>query len=232
MQNFTVMRGVNRIVLAIITVMSFGCIQAQSNVDSDCDECNEPFSVSKLNHTVEYGSLVHFHVSNPYGVKINSNLSDFLNGAKVADDATDVEVLFDKPGKYQISYSSLPTGKYLAHTETVYVEVTPVALTFLIDKATLSSSIANGQSADGIILSVPVDVKSFNGDKVKYGPFHNSSTGVSGIDIVFDQQIELTPGTHVLKFKLQGTPQQSGPCQLGFFNLIGEGFFYNFLISK
>ena len=231
MQNFTVMRGVNRIVLALFTVMTFGCIQAQTNVDSDCDECNEPFSVGKLNHTVTYGSKVHFHVSNPYGVKINSNLSDFIKGGTVADDTTEADVLFDQPGKYQITYSSSPMGKYFAHTETVSVEVIPVGLTFLMDKATLSSSIVNGQSADGVLLSVPVEVKSFNGDKVKYGPFRNSATGVEGIEVVFDQ-IELTPGQHVLKFKLQGTPQQSGPCQIGVFNLIGEGFFYNFLISK
>ena len=231
MRNFTNKRGINKIVLAFITVMSFGVIQAQTD-DSDCDECNEAFSVGKLNHAVEYGSIVHLHVSNPYGVKISSNLSDFLKGEKINDDATDADVLFDKPGHYQITYSSTAMGKYLPHTETVSVEVAPEAIVFQMDKAVLSSTIVSGQATDGVVLTVPVIIKSFNGQKVKYGPFRNSSTGVDGIEVVFEQQVELTPGIHNLKFRIQGTPSQSGPCQIGFFNLLGEGYFYNFLISK
>lgn len=232
MQNFTVIRGIKYFALMIIAVISIGTIQAQSVDHSDCEECNEPFTVGKLKHAIAYGSSVRLRVSNPYGVKITSNLSDFLKGYKQEDGGNEVEVYFDTPGKYQITYSSLAMGKYLAHSETVSIEVSPISFNFLMDKASLSSSIVSGKSSDGIILTVPVEIKSYNGEKTKYGPFKNVSTGVDGIEVVFDEQVELTPGVHYLKYKLQGTPAGSGPCQIAFFNLLGEGYFYNFLISK
>ncbi|MEC4051062.1 hypothetical protein OX284_016625 [Flavobacterium sp. SUN046] len=232
MQNFTVIRGVKKFALVIIAVMSFGTIHAQSVDHSDCEECNEPFTVGKLKHSIEYGSSVHLRVSNPYGVKITSNLSDFLKGAIQDNENNEVDVYFDTPGTYQITYSSSPMGKYLAYTETVSIEVSPISFKFLMDKAVLSSSIVSGKLTDEVFLTVPVEVKSYNGEKAKYGPFKNSSTGVDGIEVVFDEQVELTPGVHYLKYRLQGTPAGSGPCQIALFNLLGEGYFYNFLISK
>ena len=232
MRKFTFNRQeIKKIFLVLLLLTNILEAFAQDN-HLDCEECSEPFVLDRTSYIIEYGNAINFKIANPYDVQINWIISGNSKGSKNGIGNETGTVLFDTPGNYQVTFSSSASGKYLAYTQVVNIVVQPNGLKFLIDKAKLSNPIVSGQSVEGIVLTIPVEVKSFDGSKVNYGSFKNSSTGIEGIDFVFDDQVELTPGIHDLKFKLHGTPQSSGPCQIGLFNLIGEGYFYNFLISK
>jgi hypothetical protein len=196
------------------------------------ENCVHPFSLGQRFSQIEYGNSINFSISK----RTDANASWFLiKDSKVLRSGSGDEtgdIVFDKPGNYQLIFSTPASGKQPAYAQAAQIEVLPVRIKFRVDQAKLNSKLHQGVSLDGATLSIPVEVNSYNGEPVKYGPYQINSTGASGITAIFPREVSLAPGTHNLVFNLAGVPQQAAPAQLGFFSQTGEGYFYNFLIAK
>lgn len=220
---------IRNVILILGILMS--CLQASAQHDHlESDDCSHAFIMDKTSYTIEYGSSVNFRVANFH----QASLSWQLEGKKSLSGtgAETGEIQFDQPGNYKITFSCPATAKFAAYSDTATITVLPAVMKFLIDQASFNKTLASGQSASGIEITVPVQVSSYTGEAITYGPFRNTITGIDGLEVILDKQVTLKPGIHNLTFSLKGTPGSAGKGQIGFFNNSGEGFFYNFLISK
>jgi hypothetical protein len=207
-------------------------ISSQTQIHDDHDNCKKPFELLQSNCKVEINSETNFEISNPHDLLVSWIILGNNNFQKSGIGNQTGKIRFEKPGKYELIYSSTSKDKFLAHSEKIIIEVLPTSFIFDVKNVKCSNSISKGNPVDGITLTIPIEIKSYNNEKVKFGPFKNSSTGIDGIDVVLDNELELSAGLNQVVFKLHGSPQDAGLAQLGFFNTIGEGFFYNFIINK
>lgn len=231
MSNITFIKsGIKKLIPILFVLFITNNLLAQHHEHSD--DCSKAFLIESTNYVINHGTSKTFEVKNLSGVPVTWNVVGNVEGQKSGVGNKTEPILFSKPGTYQVIFTSPEMGKNHALTETIAVEVVKNNLTFLINRASLSNTVRSGQSVDGITLTVPVEISSFNNENVKFGPFKNSTTGIDGIDFILDEQIELKPGINNVTFKLQGNAQTAGPAQIGFFDPKGEGYFYNFLISK
>ncbi len=231
MSNITLIKsGIKKLIPILFVLFITNDLFAQHHEDSD--DCGKAFFIEAANYVINHGTSQAFEVANPNNVPVSWNVVGNVEGQKSGTGNKTGALLFEKPGAYKIVFTSQPMGKFHALTETINVEVLSTNFTFLIDRAKLSGTIKQGDSVDGITLTVPVEISSTTNEKVKYGPFKNSTTGIDGIDFILEEQIELKPGINNVTFRLKGNAQTAGPAQIGFFNPKGEGYFYNFLISK
>jgi hypothetical protein len=222
----------NFLFVVFVLFLNTSTIIGQTSSHSEHDSCKKPFELTQTDYKIGIGSDINFEISNPHNLDVSWVLTGNSISKKSGYGNQTGTILFDKPGKYELTYSSSAKDKFIAHSEKAIIEVLPSSFKFDIKNAKFSKPISQGNSVEGITLTIPVEIKSYNSEKVKFGPFKNSATGIDGIEMIFENQIELSEGINQLTFKLQGTPYNSGPAQLGFFNTIGEGFFYNFIINK
>lgn len=232
MSNFSLIKfGIKNLIPIVFVFFINNDVFSQDHLHLD-DDCTKSFSVDRTNYVIKFGASNNFQVSNPFNVPISWKVTGSPRVEKSGQGSETGTIFFDTPGNYQVVFTSSPMGKYHALTETINVDVVPTNFTFEMDKAKLSSDVKQGQSVDGITLTVPVMIASYNGENIKFGPFKNTTTGIDGIDFILDDQIVLKPGVTNVIFKLRGSAQNSGPAQIGLFDPNGEGYFYNFLISK
>lgn len=233
MSNFTLIKsGIKNLIPIVFVFFINNNVFSQDHLHSDHDDCTKSFSVDRTNYVIKFGSSNNFQVANPFNVPISWNIVGSPQFQKSGHGNETGDIFFDTPGNYKVVFTSSAMGKYSSLSETINVDVVATNFTFVMDKAKLSNDVKQGQSVDGITLTVPVVIASYNGEDIKFGPFKNSTTGIDGIDFILDEQIVLKPGINNVTFKLQGNAQNFGPAQIGLFDPNGEGYFYNFLISK
>ena len=221
---------IKRPLIVLFIVMSYLRSTAQDNHIHTVD-CSHAFLIERANYTIEYGRSINILAINSNNVQMSWTLTGGNKNISGNGSETGLQ-LFETPGIYKVIFSSQPSANFPAHSETIEIVVKDVSMLFDVAAAQPSQTIYSGQSTEGLFITIPVIIKTYNGNQVNFGPFKSASTGIDGISITYDEQISLAPGKHNLKFKLHGTPAGSGPCQIRFYNSIGEGFFYNFLISK
>lgn len=120
---------------------------------------------------------------------------------------------FSNPGTYSVEFL-LNQELHAQHEgecfhsdlpETLQIIVSDKRITYFTNQVTFSNQIKGGESSEGIVLSIPVEVSSFNGESVEIQNIVKSTglnSDIKGI-LDFDQSL-LMPGNYVLKFKLSG----------------------------
>lgn len=225
---FTAIYNSRLIRTSLILALLF--IGRQSIVAQVPHECSSPFSVAKSTYQVSFGDIVHVGVNNHMGELAVWTVSPSKGVNKSSGTGNNAEGLqFNEPGKYEVIFT-LPG--HAEHKEVSVIEVADTRLKFDVSSVKLSKLIMNGVSVNGTTLTIQVELFTANKSKIEYNAPKVSTTGVMGITAYLNETVTLKNGINTLTFQLSGTPQGAGPAQLGFFNLLGEGFFYNFLIAE
>lgn len=195
--------------------------------------CNE-FALVRHQYQIAFGETVTVDAGGEtHGVKPKWAVTPTKGvSATRGEGSSTGELVFTLPGTYEVTFSVPAHNGEPAHTDKATVEVSGEKMKFLPAQATLSAPLVKGKAADGIVLTVPVEIHSFKDNAFPYGPATLQTTGIPGITATLAETLKLKNGTQQVSFVLSGTPNHSGAAQLGFFNLMGEGFFYNFLIAE
>lgn len=193
--------------------------------------CENPFNVAKKNQQIEFGTSLIVRVINSTDAVASWQIENDLGIMKSGNGNSTEAFLYSKPGNYKIIFNVSASGDHTAHSDTAFVKVLPVKMVIHTEKAKLSATPMVNQTMNGMTLVMPIEIISYKGETAEFGPSSTNSTGIEGVTASFSKTVTLKPGIHELQFDLSGTPNAAGPIQLGFFNYLGEGFFYNFLIS-
>lgn len=194
-------------------------------------KCSEEFEMMQKQYTIEFGEVIGFEVQNSTGAPASWQL---IKDQKVIQSGSGNQtgsLPFNIPGNYKVVFSALGANHHL-HADSATVNVLSTKLKFNIAKAKLSKGIKQQDSIKGVTLTIPVEVFSYFGAAVSYGPFKGESSGIAGVAATLKEPLKLLPGTHEIKYEVTGIVKSSGPAQIGFFSPLGEGYFYNFIISK
>jgi hypothetical protein len=151
-----------------------------SQIHTENDDCKKPFAIEKSIYQIELGTSTNFQIFNFNKLKTSWTLSGSSKMQKSGLGDKTEEILFDTPGIYYATFTSEASGKIPSHTEKITIEVLPTSFKFDINNVKFSQPLSQGKTVDGITLTIPVEIKSYNKEKVKFGPFRNSSTGVDG----------------------------------------------------
>jgi hypothetical protein len=194
--------------------------------------CENPFNVAKKKQQIEFGTSLVVKVVNSTDAIANWQIESDLGIIKSGNGNSTESFLFSKPGNYKIIFSIPASGEHTTHADTAFVTVLPIKMVIHAEKAKLSGTPIVNQTMNGMTLLIPIEILSYKNETAEFGPCSTNSTGIDGITASFSKTVTLKPGMHDLQFDLSGTPNAAGPIQIGFFNFLGEGFFYNFLISS
>lgn len=120
--------------------------------------------------------------------------------------------IFENPGEYQIEFTLAPHN----HEEEngcfhpdlpniITLKVHNNSIKYFIDDCALSKDIIDGLDASGTILTIPVEVKSFNGEDVEI-PTNVYARGIDAniIGNLDENQRVLSSGSYTLNFFLTG----------------------------
>jgi|GEM_PF-1261161 len=196
-------------------------------------DCGLSFSTEKSRYSVAYGEPTRIDLVNGTASAARWEISPASGTDKSSGEGnTTGDITFSKPGTYKVTFYGQGDATHPAHKAEAEVVVSAVRMKFLTGRAQLSGKIVRGASLDGITLSIPVEVASYNKEPVRFGPFSAGTSGIRGITASFAQEIMLRPGEHTLVFSLSGSASHSGRAQIGFFSPTGEGYFYNFQITE
>ena len=220
-------QSIFRISVIMISFLSYTLI----SVSAQEHECGYPFNIGQHKYKIGFGESIQVSVNNQTGKNAEWTVHP-SRGVSAAQGIGDVAegLQFSEPGIYKVTFVLQGDRE---HVQTATVEVSGINMRFNTKSITLSKPMVKGVSVDGTTLTIKVDVKTANKKEiVEYQSGNSSSTGILGITATMDGPVKLRNGSHDLTFHLSGTPMYSGTAQLGFFNPLGEGFFYNFLIAE
>jgi hypothetical protein len=221
------MRTVSISTLAF-SFLLFSVISASAQEHVHDDDCSALFGGSTRRYTIQYGSSIDLEVFNQTTETPSWRVQPVKGVSKSSGQGNVAGIQFNDPGRYEVTFT-IPGDK---HKGTSIVEVSDVRMMFDTKSVVLSQPIEKGVSVDGATLTIQVEASSYHKKPLEYTARKISTTGVTGISAELKEPVKLKNGTHVLTFHLTGTPEYAGTAQLGFFNLLGEGFFYNFLIAE
>lgn len=215
-------------VLAVLAVWMAGGPVAQAQ-----HSCNE-FALNLHHYQICYGESVTVEASgDTHGQKVTWTVSPQTGvSAGQGEGQGTGAIVFAEPGTYEVTFTLPGHDGHAAVTDKATVVVSAEKMKFLAERATFSKPLVKGQPADGIVLTVPVETNLFKDKNLSYGPVTLQTTGIPGITATLAETVTLKNGTRTVSFVLSGTPAHSGAAQIGFFNLMGEGFFHNFLIAE
>ena len=201
-------------------------VDAQEHVHND--DCGALFG-GKTSHSIQYGQSLSLNVFNQtseipsWEVRPAKGVSPSSGKGNTAEG-----IQFNEPGRYEVTFT-IPGDP---HKGLAIVEVSDTRMVFDTKSVVLSQPIKKGVSVEGTTLTIQVETSSKSKKSLEYTARKISTTGITGISAELKEPVKLKNGTQVLTFHLTGTPEYAGAAQLGFFNLLGEGFFYNFLIAE
>jgi len=205
---------------------SVSTVDAQEHVHDD--DCSALFG-SRTVHNIQFGQSLNLSVFNQTSETPSWQVSPVKGVSPSSGKGNTAEsVQFNEPGRYEVTFT-IPGD---SHRGLAIVEVSDTRMVFDTKSVVLSQPIKKGVSVEGTTLTIQVEVSSKNKKSVEYTAPKVSTAGVTGISAELKEPVKLKNGTHTLTFHLTGTPEYSGMAQLGFFNPLGEGFFYNFLIAE
>jgi hypothetical protein len=148
-------------------------------------------------------------------------------GAKPSKGKGDIAgpLQFGRPGDYQVIYSVPAHGSHAAARLTASVKVLPFKISFVPEKAVFSEPLKKGIPADGIKLSLPVMVESFENKPVPHPPLSFIFHGETGLKLEQTSTAPLKSGEHMMEFTFRGTPDAEGGFQIQWETADGNTYF-------
>ncbi len=157
---------------------------------------------------------------------------DDVNFVKEGNGTDLKSITFNKPGRYNIVFKELGLQSD-AHAEgcnhphfpqEIQLTVLPYRVVFNFDGVVLSNTIYGGKELQGMLLTVPAKVESYNNASVDVSAFNIVSAGV-GTTIngkLINGSSALAPGEYLFNYALNGAAQKDSYIMFDFFMNNGQ----------
>jgi hypothetical protein len=216
--------------MKLISALVFICASFLLHAGPDCDE---PFFIIQKQRKVVFGSTVNVKIANSTQESANWKLLDGSGNAINQGVGNETgAIVCSIPGIYKVVFAVRHSETHLPHIDTAIIEVVSQNLIFQVDNAILNGVPKKSMPINNVTITMPVVVQSFDNSSILISTERYMSTGIPGLYAFLSSPVELSPGTHQLTFQLLGHSKHSGNAQIGFFNQLGEGYFYNFIIAE
>lgn len=216
----------------MLTIICFSCIWTFTHGKQKSILCGDDVSVIQKNFNISFGDTITAGVATELSLPISWRVSPQAGVNKsFGSGKTTNDLIFSHPGKYEIIFDIPAHGDHPAKTETVIVEVSNVRMYFDTKNIELSKQLTSGD-VSGIVLTVPVDVKIYDGGVYNYTMREVKTTGVANVSSrLKDSNVVLKNGLNKLTFELSGTISQQGSIQFRVYDEKGNATFFNQLIN-
>lgn len=213
----------------MLTIFCFSCLWLFAHGKHTHVLCSDDdISVIQSHYSIDFGDAIEAGISTDLSLSISWNVAPQTGVNKTSGSGkTTGNLIFSQPGKYQITFQIPAHGDHPAKTETVTVEVSNVKMIFDTKNIRFSQELTAGD-ASGIIMTVPVTVKTYDGKSYVYTTREVKTTGVGHISSQLkDGKAELKNGKNELLFELSGAVSQQGNIQFRVYDTKGEATFFN-----
>ncbi len=219
----------------LFTMLGFSwmCLMAYGNGSPTHFSCEDDVSIIQSHYSICFGDAIQAGVSTDLSLNISWSVAPQSGTSKASGTGkTTGNLVFSKPGTYQVTFDIPAHGDHPAKTETVTVEVSNVRLIFDLEKVAFSKQLSTGD-ASGIVMKVPVTVKTYDGQPYTYSAREVQTTGVAHVSSrLKNDQVILKNGTNELLFELSGAVSTKGNIQFRVYDAKGEAIFFNYSITN
>ncbi|MNJ86418.1 hypothetical protein D3C87_39120 [compost metagenome] len=207
-------------------LVAYGSSASAGSCDDDVNVLQSHYSIS-FGDAIEAGLATDLSLSISWRVAPQSGVSKSSGAGK-----TTGNLVFSKPGKYEVTFNIPAHGDHPAKTETVTVEVSRVQMIFDLKNPVFSTPLTTG-NASGIVMTLPVTVKTYDGKPADYSTREIQTTGVATISSrLQNDKAVLKNGLNQLSFELSGAVPTKGNVQFRVYDPNGEAHFFNYAITN
>lgn len=195
--------------------------------------CEDDVSIIQSHYSICFGDAIEAGVATDLSLSISWSVAPQSGASKGSGiGKTTGNLVFSQPGKYQITFEIPAHGDHPGKTETVTVEVSSARLIFDLEHVVFSKQLKTGD-ASGIVMKVPVTVKTYNGQGYNYTVREVQTTGVAHVSSrLKNEKTLLKDGMNELSFELSGTVLTKGNIQFRVYDATGEAHFFNYSITN
>lgn len=219
----------------LFTLLGFSwiCIWAYGNGDPATFSCEDDVSLIQSHYSICFSDAIEAGVATDLTLSISWRVAPQTGVSKVSGiGKTTGNLVFSQPGKYQITFEIPAHGDHPGKTETVTVEVSSAKLIFDLKNIIFSKQLKTGD-VSGIVMTVPVMVKTYDGKAYDYTIREVQTTGVANISSrLKNGKAVLKDGPNELSFELSGTVPAKGTVQFRVYDGKGEAQFFNYSITN
>lgn len=217
----------------ILTMLGVSCFYFLADAGPTHVTCGDEISLIQHHYSISYGDTIEAGVALEHEITTSWSISPASGVNKASGSGkTTGDLIFSQPGKYQITFQIPAHGDHPAKTETALVEVSNVKMIFDTQKISFSRPLTTGD-ASGVIMTVPVEVKTYDSKPYDYTTREVQTTGVGRVSSrLKDGRALLKEGQNLLPFELSGSVSQQGNIQFRVYDDKGEAVFFNYSITN
>lgn len=219
----------------LFTLLSFFsiCLLGYGNDGPAHFSCEDDVSILQSHYSISFGDAIEAGVATDLSLSISWRVAPQAGASKASGTGkTTGNLVFSQPGSYQITFDIPAHGDHPAKTETVTVEVSSAKLVFDLKHVVFSKPIQTGD-ASGIVMKVPVMVKTYDGRAYDYSMREVQTTGAASVSSrLKDEKVILKDGLNELAFELSGAVPTKGNIQFRVYDATGEARFFNYSITQ
>lgn len=212
---------------------SFICLLVYGNGDPTPLSCENDVSLIQDHYSICFGDAIETGVATDLSLSISWRVAPQTGVSKTSGIGKNTgDLVFSQPGKYQVTFDIPAHGDHPGKTETVTVEVSSVRMIFDLKNIVFSQQLKTGD-ASGIVMKVPVVVKTYDGKAFNYTTREVQTTGVANISSSLkNDKALLKDGVNELSFELSGAVPSKGNIQFRVYDARGEAQFFNYSITN
>jgi hypothetical protein len=219
----------------LFTVLGFSwiCLFASGSGIRIPFSCEDDVSVLQSHYSICFGDAIEAGVSTDLSLAISWRVAPQAGVSKASGAGkTTGDLVFSQPGKYQITFEIPAHGDHPGKTETVTVDVSNAKLVFDLEHIVFSKELRTGDAA-GIAMTVPVHVKTYQGETYSYTAREIQTTGVANVSSrLKNDRVLLKDGINKLSFELSGVILTKGNIQFRVYDATGEAHFFTYSITN
>ncbi|MND94272.1 hypothetical protein D3C80_864850 [compost metagenome] len=219
----------------LFTMLAFFwmCLLAYGSGSPTPFSCEDDVSVIQSQYSICFGDAIEAGVATDLSLSISWRVAPQSGVSKVSGiGKTTGDLLFSKPGTYQITFEIPAHGDHPGKTETITVEVSSARMIFDLEHIAFSKPLSTGD-ASGVVMTVPVIVKTYNGQAYSYTAREVQTTGVANVSSrLKNDKAVLKDGANELSFELSGAVSSKGNIQFRVYDAKGEALFFNYSITN
>ncbi|WP_043023901.1 hypothetical protein [Fluviicola taffensis] len=219
----------------LFTVLGFFwiCLFASGNDTQTTFLCEDDVSILQSHYSISFGDAIEAGVTTDLSLSISWRVAPQSGVSKVSGTGKITgKLVFAQPGKYQITFDIPAHGNHPGKTETVTVEVSSARMTFDLEHIAFSKQLKTGD-ASGIVMKVPVTVKTYDGKAYDYSMREVQTTGIANVSSrMTNDKAVLKDGLNELSFELSGAVPTKGNIQFRVYDAKGEAVFFTYSITN
>lgn len=217
----------------LLIILAFHVLYFSVHGSPTLASCDDDISVIQNHFQISFGDTVTAGIATDLTLPISWKVFPQTGINKTSGSGKNTgNLIFSQPGEYQIVFDIPAHGEHPAKTETVTVQVSDVKMMFDTKNIRFSKQLTTGD-ASGIVMTVPVQVKTYGGRPYDYTARELQTTGVSKVTSRLNgEKAVLEDGLNELSFELSGTISQQGNIQFRIYDTKGEAVFFNYSIEN